>query len=102
TTIIAGDTAGGVWFLGWPPPDARPGSAQHDRRPDNQPTPSSDPELPAQRPPRKHTILFLAANPRGTDRVALDREARAIQVEMERSGFRDRYELVTRWAAEPL
>ena len=34
---------------------------------------------------RKHTILFLAANPSGTDRLALDREARAIQVELERS-----------------
>ena len=50
----------------------------------------------------KHTILFLAANPLGTDRLALDREARAIQVELERSGHRDRFELVTRWAAEPL
>ena len=50
----------------------------------------------------KHTILFLAANPSGTDPRALDREARAIQVELERSGFRDRFELVTRWAAEPL
>jgi hypothetical protein len=50
----------------------------------------------------KHKILFLAANPLGTDRLALDREARAIQVELERSGFRDRFELVTRWAAEPL
>ena len=43
----------------------------------------------------KHTILFLAANPLGTDHVALDREARAIQLELERSGFRDRFELVT-------
>ena len=50
----------------------------------------------------KHTILFLAANPLGTDRLALDKEARAIQVELERSGFRDSFELVTRWAAEPL
>src|SRR5215208_5626388 len=50
----------------------------------------------------KHTILFLAANPSGTDPRALDCEARAIQVELERSGFRDRFELVTRWAAEPL
>jgi hypothetical protein len=50
----------------------------------------------------KHTILFLAANPLGTDPRALDREARAIQVELERSGFRHRFELVTRWAAEPL
>src|SRR5258705_3085259 len=50
----------------------------------------------------KHTILFLAANPGGTDRLALDREAHAIQVELERSGQRDRFELVTRWAVEPL
>ena len=50
----------------------------------------------------KHTILFLAANPVGTDRLALDRQARAIQVELERSGYRDRFELVTRWAAEPV
>src|SRR5215470_10947811 len=50
----------------------------------------------------KHTILFLAANPVGTDRLALDKEARAIQVALERSGFRDSFELVTRWAAEPL
>jgi hypothetical protein len=50
----------------------------------------------------KHTILFLAANPLSTDRLALDREARAIQVELERSGFRDSFELVTRWAVEPL
>jgi hypothetical protein len=50
----------------------------------------------------KHTILFLAANPVGTDRLALDKEARAIQGELERSGHRDRFELETRWAVEPL
>ncbi len=50
----------------------------------------------------KHTILFLAANPRGTDPRTLDREASAIQEELERSGFRDRFEFVTRWAAEPI
>jgi hypothetical protein len=49
-----------------------------------------------------HVILFLAANPIGTDRLALDREAHAIQVELERSGHRDRFAFVTRWAAEPL
>jgi hypothetical protein len=60
-----------------------------------------DPALP--RPTtKKHTILFLAANPSGTDRLALDREARAIQVELERSGYRDCFEFETRWAAEPL
>ena len=51
---------------------------------------------------KKHTILFLAANPSGTDRLALDREARAIQVELERSGYRDCFEFETRWAVEPL
>ena len=50
----------------------------------------------------KHTILFLAANPLGTDRLALDREAHAIQAELERSGHRDQFELVTRWAAQPM
>jgi hypothetical protein len=51
---------------------------------------------------KKHVILFLAANPSGTDRLALDREARSIQVELRRSGYRDRFDFVTRWAAEPL
>jgi hypothetical protein len=49
-----------------------------------------------------HTILFLAANPTGTARLAVDREAREIQSELARSGGRARFELVTRWAAEPL
>jgi hypothetical protein len=62
-------------------------------------------------PMAKHTILFLAANPRITDeqglapearRGALDREASAILKELRGSGYRDRFELVTRWAAEPL
>jgi CHAT domain len=51
---------------------------------------------------KRHTILFLAANPNGTDRLALDQEARSIQIEMERSGYRDCFEFVTRWAVEPL
>jgi hypothetical protein len=50
----------------------------------------------------KHTILFLAANPAGTNRLALDREAHDIQAELERTGHRDRFEFVTRWAVEPL
>lgn len=58
----------------------------------------------------KHTILFLAANPRGTGenqpniqarRIALDQEANAIRRELSLSGYRHRFELVTRWAAEP-
>jgi hypothetical protein len=52
--------------------------------------------------PIKHTVLFLAANPLGTDRLALDREARSIQVELERSGYRHSFEFETRWALQPL
>jgi hypothetical protein len=47
-------------------------------------------------------ILFLAANPHGTDRRALDQEASSIRKELKRSGYRERFEIVTRWAAEPL
>jgi hypothetical protein len=50
----------------------------------------------------KHTILFLAANPNGTTSLSLDREARAIQQELERSGYRECFEFATRWAVEPL
>src|SRR5262245_5938753 len=50
----------------------------------------------------KHVILFLAANPSDTGRLALDREARAIHVELKRTGYRDRFDFVTWWAAEPL
>jgi hypothetical protein len=50
----------------------------------------------------KQTILFLAANPVDTDRLALDREARAIHEELQRSGYRDCFDLQTWWATEPL
>jgi len=53
-------------------------------------------------PTKKHVILFLAANPRGTSHLALDREAHAIHLELKRSGYRHRFDFVTRWAAEPL
>jgi hypothetical protein len=45
----------------------------------------------------KHIILFFAADPLGTTALA-----RTIQDELERSGQRDRFELVTRWAVHPL
>src|SRR5213078_3101136 len=51
---------------------------------------------------KKHVILFLAANPRDTGRLALDQEARAIHAELKRTGYRDRFDFVTRWAAKPL
>jgi len=51
---------------------------------------------------KKHTILFLAANPAELTQLALDAEARAVQLELERSGYRDRFDLQTRWAVQPL
>lgn len=50
----------------------------------------------------KHTILFVAANPEGTDLGALTQTARSLEKELELSGHRDRFELKTRWAARPL
>jgi hypothetical protein len=51
---------------------------------------------------RKNTILFLAADPTGTDEFMLGRQARDIREELERSGWRDRFEFITWWAPEPL
>jgi hypothetical protein len=51
---------------------------------------------------KKHTILFLAANPLGTSEAALADEARAIQAELDLAGHRDRFEFVTRWGIQPL
>jgi len=55
-------------------------------------------QVGARAAPKKQVILFLAANPSGTDRLALDQEARSIPAELKRSGFRDRFDFVTRWA----
>src|ERR1700759_1045811 len=52
--------------------------------------------------PPKHVILFLAANPRDTTHITLDREAHAIYSELRRSGGRDLCEFVPRWAAGPV
>jgi hypothetical protein len=49
-----------------------------------------------------NTILFMAANPTGTNARALAERARAIQAELERAGQRDRFAFETRWAAQPL
>lgn len=68
------------------------------------PSPHLD-QPPTHRLPRssltKHTILFLAANPAGTNWLALGREARAIQEELDRSSQGHKFELVTRWAVQP-
>lgn len=46
----------------------------------------------------KHTILFLAANPGATDSVKLGAEARALQVELERSRKGQHFGFEPRWA----
>jgi CHAT domain len=51
---------------------------------------------------KKQVILMLSANSWHGQRLALDREARAIQSEIDRSRYRDQFELQTLWAAEPL
>src|SRR5690606_30836056 len=67
--IIAGDSAGSVWFLDWPLPD-------------DQRTPSPDNEPPSPRPPmKKHTSPFMAAAPAQVDIGILtirDDELRAV------------------------
>jgi len=50
----------------------------------------------------KLSILFLAADPAGTNPCTLDRQAHDIQAELERSGWRDSVQLVTQWAPESL
>jgi hypothetical protein len=64
--------------------------------------PATKPSPRAGAAAKKHVILFLAANPPGTRRRSLDDEARSIHFELKHSGHRDRFEFVTRWAAEPL
>jgi hypothetical protein len=103
TAIIAGDATGAVWFLDLPAAELH-GHAALESLDSGSPSRSQSTEEPSPRrsPMQKHTILFLAANPSETPPLALDREVRAIQKELEQSGFRDCFELVTRWAVEPL
>ena len=69
---------------------------------DVSPSPASpSPHVPRS-PMTANTILFMAANPTGTDARALAEQARAIQAELERAGHRDRFTFETRWAAQPL
>jgi len=46
----------------------------------------------------KIKILFLAANPKDTDRLRLDEEVRAIQEALRQSEFRDVYDFRQEWA----
>ena len=44
------------------------------------------------------TILILAANPKGTERLRLDEEVKKIEQGLERSKRRDQFKLVVKWA----
>ncbi|MCG8420988.1 MAG: CHAT domain-containing protein [Proteobacteria bacterium] len=46
-------------------------------------------------------VLFLAANPRDTARLALDREYRAIEARIRASEYRDAIEVFGKWAVQP-
>jgi hypothetical protein len=46
----------------------------------------------------KRTILFLAANPLGTDRLALDEECAAIERELRMTSGRDDFDFRSKWA----
>ena len=48
--------------------------------------------------PEKITVLFLAANPKHTDALRLDEEAREIQERIRRSEYRDTITFESRWA----
>lgn len=49
----------------------------------------------------KRTILFLASNPSSSGRLALDEEARAIEMKLRASEHRDAIQFRTRWAVRP-
>ncbi len=44
------------------------------------------------------TLLILAANPKGTERLRLDEEVKKIEQGLERSKRRDQFKLVVKWA----
>jgi hypothetical protein len=46
-------------------------------------------------------ILILTANLKDTDRLRLDEEVREITAALERSRYRDDFEILVRWAARP-
>lgn len=46
-------------------------------------------------------ILIVASNPQGTSRLRLDEEVREIDEGLQRSQFRDRFDIESRWAPRP-
>ena len=50
---------------------------------------------------RKCKVLFLAANPEGTNLLMLDEESREIEHKIRAADYRDSLELITKWAVRP-
>jgi hypothetical protein len=50
---------------------------------------------------RQIRILFLSANPRSTPGLAIDHEVRKIDEKLRAARYRDRLELISRWAVRP-
>jgi hypothetical protein len=48
--------------------------------------------------PQMRTILFLAANPKGTPQLRLDEEVKKIEQGLERARKRDQFRLIQKWA----
>ena len=77
-----------------------PGSAADTRAQETSPPPA--PHASGSRPmPETSTILFLAASPDGTARLALDREAREIRSKIRAADHRDSLVFHTEWAVRP-
>ena len=77
-----------------------PGSAADTRAQETSPPPA--PHASGSRPmPETSTILFLAASPDGTQKLALDREAREIRSKIRAADHRDSLVFHTEWAVRP-
>jgi WD40 repeat protein len=102
TTVIAGDAAGAVWFLD-APRSKHTQHVAHDRSTEEH---HGQPPLATAHdyspfPPlqlMKHTILYVAANPLDTDRLALDEECAAIERELTMTSGRDDFDFRSGWA----
>jgi WD40 repeat protein len=105
TAVVAGDSAGTVWFLQWPPSmtPIRPiGSPPHGPAAPPVPVVTTNPKRVRKRAPKprssRHVILFLAANPIGTSRLDLGEECAAIEEELRGTTGRTNFEFWSKWA----
>ena len=76
-----GGTANVTNYIGVSPQGAQPAQPQ-----------------PQPQPAKKITILFLAANPKSTDRLRLDEEVRTIDERLRLAQYRDKFNLEQQWA----